>query len=327
MTGFQEPRTGKAVGWIYDRRFHQHEPGDRHVETPRRLDTIVDALQRTGLMDQLSPIPFRLATTQQLCLVHEPAYVDLLQMMCDEGFTFIGSRETGVCSRSYDVAALAVGGTLSACDAVIAGQVRRAFCAVRPPGHHAEADQAMGFCLFNNVAVGAEHLVRNHGLSRLAIVDFDVHHGNGTQHIFESRSDVFYISLHERPASLPFPGTGEADEVGRGPGKGYTLNVLLDRGSGESDYLAALDREVIPALDRYRPEFLLISAGFDALMGDAISNISLAPDSYEPITRRLMQVAGRHCDGRLVSVLEGGYDLPTLGPAVAAHIRMLLEPG
>jgi acetoin utilization deacetylase AcuC-like enzyme len=223
------------------------------------------------------------------------------------------------------VAALAAGGILAACDAVIAGQVRRAFCAVRPPGHHAEADRAMGFCLFNNVAIGAEYVVRRHGLARVAIVDFDVHHGNGTQHIFESRSDVLYISLHERPASLPFPGSGEADEVGRGPGKGYTLNVLLDRGSGESDYLAALDNAVIPALDRYGPEFLLISAGFDALMDDTISHISLDPDSYGSITRRLVRTAEQYCGGRLVSVLEGGYDLPNLGSAVVAHIRALLK--
>jgi acetoin utilization deacetylase AcuC-like enzyme len=181
----------------------------------------------------------------------------------------------------------------------------------------------MGFCLFNNVAAGAQYLVRNHGLSRVAIVDIDVHHGNGTQHLFESRSDVFYVSLHERPASLPFPGSGHADEVGLGPGKGYTLNVLLDRGSGPAEYLAALDDAVCPAVDRYRPQFLLISAGFDALMGDTISSISLEPGSFGLITERLVQLAERHCNGKLVSILEGGYDLSTLGPAVVEHIRAL----
>jgi acetoin utilization deacetylase AcuC-like enzyme len=205
------------------------------------------------------------------------------------------------------------------------GQVRRAFCAVRPPGHHAEVDQAMGFCLFNNIAAGAEHLVRHRGLTRVAIIDIDVHHGNGTQHIFDSRSDVFYASLHERPASLPFPGSGEADEIGSGPGTGCTLNVLLDRGSGLADYLTAMDEVLVPAIHRYRPQFLLVSSGFDALVGDTISSIGLEPDSYGPITQRLIGLAEQHCCGKLVSVLEGGYDLPTLGPAVHAHIQTLVE--
>jgi acetoin utilization deacetylase AcuC-like enzyme len=162
-------------------------------------------------------------------------------------------------------------------------------------------------------------------LSRVAIVDIDVHHGNGTQHIFASRSDVFYISLHERPGSLPFPGSGEADETGCGQGEGYTLNVPLNRGSGEAEYLAALDNQVVPALDRYRPQFVLLSAGFDALMWDDMANLSLEPSSYGPITERLVRTAERHASGRLVSVLEGGYDLPNLGSAVVAHASVLLK--
>jgi acetoin utilization deacetylase AcuC-like enzyme len=223
------------------------------------------------------------------------------------------------------VAALAAGGVLAACDAVMSGEVDRAFCAVRPPGHHAEPDQAMGFCLFNNVALAAEHLIRRHGLSRVAIVDFDAHHGNGTQHIFESRSDVFYASLHERPGTLPFPGSGEANEIGLGSGEGYTLNAPLTRGSGEAEYLGALDEWIVPALDRYRPEFVLVSAGFDALMWDDVANLSLEPPCFGPITRRLTDAAARHAGGRLVSVLEGGYDLPNLGAAVAAHVTALLD--
>ena len=311
------------LGWIYDRRFLLHDPGARHIEHPQRLEAILETLQRRGLIDRLLPIPFLQASFDQLCLVHEPAYVDVVRMMCDEGFTFIGSEDTGICARSYDAAALAAGGVMAACDAVVAGRVRRAFCAVRPPGHHAEADQAMGFCLFNNVAIGAEYLIRNRRLTRVAIVDFDVHHGNGTQHIFEDRSDVFYVSLHERPGSLPFPGSGEANETGRGAGVGYTRNVLLDRGSGEADYLSAIDSAVMPALESYQPQMLLLSAGFDALMDDRVSNVSLEPDSYRHITDRLVEAANRHCAGRLVSVLEGGYDLPNLGRAVAAHVRSL----
>jgi acetoin utilization deacetylase AcuC-like enzyme len=205
----------------------------------------------------------------------------------------------------------------------MAGQVERVFCAIRPPGHHAESDRAMGFCLFNHVALAAEHLLRGGSLTRLAIVDLDAHHGNGTQHIFERRRDVFYVSLHERPESLVFPGTGHASEVGYDVGAGYTLNVPLHRGCRERDYLRAFDEQVVPALDAYQPQLLLISAGFDALAGDPTANLSLDPESYGRLTERLTAVARRHAHGRIVSVLEGGYDLDQLGPAVAAHVRAL----
>lgn len=313
----------QGVGWVYDRRFLAHDPGAAHVERPERLEVILRSLKTAGLLERMAALSFAAATVEQLTLVHEPAYVDLVRMMCDEGFSYIGSPDTGINAHSYDVAALAAGGVLTACDAVLAGRVRRAFCAVRPPGHHAETDQALGFCLFNHVAIAAEHLVRRCGLSRVAIVDFDVHHGNGTQHIFEARRDVFYVSLHECPGSLPFPGSGAADEIGSGEGRGYTLNVPLDRGSGDAEYRAALEQKVLPALGAYRPQFILVSAGFDALMWDRVAHLSLEPASYRWITELLVQVAERHAAGRLVSVLEGGYDLDQLGPAVAEHIRGL----
>jgi acetoin utilization deacetylase AcuC-like enzyme len=314
-----------TLGWIYDPRFLQHDTGRSHIESPRRLEVIVRALQSEGLLDQMLELPFRQATPEQLALVHEPAYVDLVRLMCDEGFTFIGAQDTCIGRWSFDVAALAAGGVLAACDAVMAGTVARAFCAVRPPGHHAEVDQAMGFCLFNNVAVGAEHLVRHHGLTRVAIVDFDVHHGNGTQHAFQSRNDVLYISLHERPESLQFPGSGAAVETGSGPGEGLTRNVPLDRGSGRDEYRSAMEQQVLPDLDEYRPQFLLLSAGFDALMWDDISHVSLEPSDFAWITDALVQAAQRHAGGRVVSVLEGGYDLPNLGAAVSQHVRSLMR--
>ena len=313
-----------TVGWVYDRRFLDHDPGPSHVEGPERLEVIVRALQQAGLLAAMHPISFRAATPEQLALVHDPAYVELVRMLCDEGFTFIGSSDTGIGPKSYDVAALAAGGVLAACDAVMEGRVGRAFCAVRPPGHHAEADQALGFCLFNHVAIAAEHLIRNRHLARVAIVDFDVHHGNGTQHIFESRRDVFYISLHERPGSLAFPGTGAAEETGLGDGAGFTLNVPLARGSTDADYRWAMERQVLPALDRYRPEFILLSAGFDALMWDHVAHLSLEPASYRWMTQALVDAADRHAEGRVVSALEGGYDLPNLGPAVVEHVRRLM---
>ncbi len=315
-----------TLGWIYDRRFLDHDPGPSHVERPERLEVIVRSLQQAGLLDAMEAIAFQAATPAQLALVHDPAYVDLVRMMCEDGFTLIGSPDTCIGPRSYEVAVLAAGGVLAACDAVMEGRVRRAFCAVRPPGHHAEADQALGFCLFNHVAIAAEHLVRNHQLSRVAVVDFDVHHGNGTQHIFQSRRDVLYISLHERPGSLEFPGTGAAEEIGSGEGEGYTLNVPLDRGSTDVEYRLAIEQKVLPTLDRYRPEFILLSAGFDALMWDRVAHLSLEPASFQWMTRLLVQAAERHAGGRLVSVLEGGYDLANLGQAVVEHVRGL-RPG
>ena len=284
----------KTVGWVYNRRFLDHDPGASHVERPERLEVIVRSLQQAGLLDQMDALPFSAATAEQLTLVHDPAYVDLLRMMCDDGFTFVGSSDTGINAHSYEVAALAAGGVLAACDAVMAGRVRRAFCAVRPPGHHAETDQALGFCLFNHVAIAAEHLVRHHQLSRVAIVDFDVHHGNGTQHIFESRRDVFYISLHECPGSLEFPGTGAADEIGSGDGQGYTLNVPLDRGSGEAEYRAALEREGAAGAGCLRP---------------AVHPAQCRLRRADVGSRRASQL------GALLLPLDYGRDRPACGPA------------
>ena len=318
-------RYAMKLGWVYDPRFLRHDTGNVHVERCARLEVIVQALRESDLSDLLEPLPFRAASAEQLALVHEEAYVDVVRLMCEEGFTFIGSPDTCICPESYGVAALAAGGVIAACDAVWDRKCLRAFCAVRPPGHHAEVDQALGFCLFNHVAIGAEHLIRHRGASRVAIVDIDAHHGNGTQHIFESRPDVLYISLHERPGSLSFPGTGEADELGQGAGAGHTLNIPLDPGSGLDEYVMAIERHVRPALQTHRPELLLISAGFDALMWDNVANLSLDPDAFEIITAAIVEIASTHVEGRVVSVLEGGYDLGHLGRAVVAHVRGLVR--
>jgi acetoin utilization deacetylase AcuC-like enzyme len=313
------------VGWVYDPRFLLHDPGGTHVECADRLRVIVETLRATGLLDRLVQLPVELATADQLALVHEPAYVEIVERMCEAGFTFIGSSDTGICSYSYVVAALAAGGVLQACDAVLESRVDRAFCAVRPPGHHAGVDQASGFCLFNHVALAAQYVVLRAGLKRIAIVDFDAHHGNGTQQIFECRRDVFYISLHERPESLHFPGTGQAREEGRAAGRGYSRNIPLDRGCGPQAYLQAMDDSLLPALHEYRPQMVLVSAGFDGLAWDSTAQLSLDPETYGPLTDRLIDVAQQHSSGRLISVLEGGYYLPQLGAAVATHVRALLR--
>ncbi len=314
------------VGWVYHRRFLDHQTGKAHVECPERLAVIVDALEEARLLDRLQRLEFGPATLEQLALVHDPAFLDIIRILCEEEFTFIGDSATSICSSSYEVATLATGGVLAACDAVVTGTIDRAFCAVRPPGHHASADQAMGFCLTNHVAVAAEHLVRECGLERVAIIDLDAHHGNGTQQIFDSRCDVLYISLHERPESLPFPGTGHAHEVGSGAGRGSTFNIPLDRGSGVSAYLAAIKQTVAPAFEAFAPEFVLLSTGFDALAWDDVAHLSLDAQEFGVITRPLVELANHYAHGRLVSVLEGGYALGHLGTAVVSHVQALLSP-
>lgn len=315
-----------SVGWVYNQFFHRHRTEEAHPERAARLEVIVAELEEAGLLGRLRPLSFQPAPVEVLGWVHEPAYVDLVRIACERGFSFIGSAETRICPESYDVALLAVGGVLAACDAVAAGDVRRTFCAVRPPGHHAERDQAMGYCLFNNVAVGAEYVVRCHGIKRVAILDWDAHHGNGTQHIFEDRCDVLYASIHQAPQTL-FPHTGYEWETGRGPGEGFTLNVPMKPGSGDGEYRRAFEQQILPKLDAFAPGFVLISAGFDALQGERACALNLEPSSFGWMTRAVTRIADRHAGGRLVSVLEGGYDLTRLGRCVAEHVRGLLEAG
>ncbi len=311
------------VGWIYDQFFLRHDTGPTHPERPERLVAVADALEASGLLGRMVPLSFGPAAIEVLGWVHEPAYVEVVRLACEGGMTFLGDSETHIGSESYEVAQLAAGGVLAACDAVVGGAVERAFCAVRPPGHHAGRDRAMGYCLFNHVAVAAEYLIRRHGLARVAIVDWDVHHGNGTQAIFEDRDDVFFISLHESPPQ--YPGTGYESETGRGRGAGFTLNIPMRPGSGDVEYRRAFSEKVVPRLDAFAPEFVLISAGFDAAAEERIATINLEPASFAWMTRELLAVAKRHAKGRVVSILEGGYDLPSLKRCAPAHVRAFLE--
>ena len=289
------------------------------------MQAILAAPEEAGLLPAAQPLTFPAASVAQLAMVHDPAYVEILQVLCQEGFTFMGDESTSICQASFDVAALATGSVLAACDAVLQRHVDRAFFAVRPPGHHASSDQAMGFCLLNHVAVAAEHLRREWHLARVAIVDLDAHHGNGTQQIFAERDDVLYVSIHERPESLPFPGSGYAHEVGLGAGRGTTLNLPLDRASGLQQYLKVLEFDVLPAVERFQPQCLLLSMGFDALAWDNTAHLSLEPADFGRITQPLVALADQTMEGRVISVLEGGYDLGHLGPAVVSHLQALLS--
>jgi len=304
----------KKVGFLYEDRFLNHATPIGHPERPERLRRLVGYLKSSGRWEDLHHIQTMRASAQSITAVHSPDHVDFIRRVCASGGGALDSGDTYASAQSYEVALFAAGAAISAVNAVLDHQVDSAFCAVRPPGHHAERDQPMGFCLFNNVAIAAVHAQRTHGVDRVAILDWDVHHGNGTQHIFESDPTVLYISLHQYPF---YPGTGANTEHGTGDGVGYTLNFPLPAGTGEQDYLAAFTNGVLPALVAFRPEILIISAGFDAHKDDPLGGMLLDESSFARMTNLVKGVAP------VVSVLEGGYHLDALALSVDAHLAEL----
>ena len=255
--------------------------------------------------------------------LHTPDYIKRFQQACEQGREIFMVADCGICRDSYQTALLAVGGVMLAVEAVMGGQVDNAFCAVRPPGHHAERDRAMGFCFFNNVALGAVYALEHFGLERVAIIDWDVHHGNGTQHLFESDPRVFYVSLHEDPQHC-YPGTGYRREEGKGAGQGFTLNLPFPPHSDDHDYLTALKKEALPRLQAFAPQFVFISAGFDAHANDPLAHMNLSREGYREMGQLLLDLAQETAEGRLVTVLEGGYNLEVLEECVEDHVRLLM---
>ena len=309
-----------AVGFVWHDACLLHDNGPGHPERPERLRAIRAHLERRGLLARLSPITPEPCPIDRLERVHTPAYVEAIRRACARAPLSL-DPDTGVVPASWDAALLSAGGALAACDAVVAGRVRSAFVCTRPPGHHAERDRAMGFCLFNNVAVAARYLQDAHGLRRVAILDWDVHHGNGTQHLFETDDTVLYASTHQFPF---YPGTGAASERGRGRGAETTINVPLRAGSGDADILRAFRDTILPAVEAFGPDAILISAGFDAHRDDPLAALEVTEAGYAGLTAMVRAIAERHSDGRVVSLLEGGYDLRALGASVEAHLDALL---
>ena len=307
---------------IHSPGFLEHDTGFGHPERAGRLRAIDRALHEHNLCRRLTALPFEPAPDHAIARIHARGYINRLTEACHLGRPYIDSPDSAICPASEQVARLAVGGTLAAADALAVGDAQSAFCAVRPPGHHAEANLSMGFCLYNNIAIAAQHLLATHGLDRLAIVDFDVHHGNGTQHSFDDRADILFASVHQHPDTL-YPGTGYAHETGTGPGEGYTINVPLPPGTDDEPWLDAFRRHVRPRLIAHRPEILLISAGFDAHADDPLANLNVSTEAFAQLTRELRDVAEQVCHGRILSVLEGGYNLTALADAVARHVEVL----
>ncbi|HYL38789.1 MAG TPA: histone deacetylase [Bryobacteraceae bacterium] len=304
------------TGLLADAACKEHHTGRHHPERPERFDAALGALD--GL--ELFKIEPRVATEDEIALCHRREYIRLVEREVMTGFHELSTGDTLISTRSLDAALRAAGGVLNAVDAVADKKVQNAFCIVRPPGHHATPIRGMGFCVFNSIAIAARYAQRKHGIGRVLIADWDVHHGNGTQEIFYTDGSVFFFSTHQHPW---YPGTGLPDETGEGPGMGMTLNCPFPAGAGRKEILGAFQNELAPAADEVKPELVLISAGFDSREHDPLGNFLLTDADFADLTRVMLEIAARHAGGRVVSVLEGGYNLAGLASAVRAHVEAL----
>jgi acetoin utilization deacetylase AcuC-like enzyme len=308
-----------ATSVIYDDAYLKHETGN-HPESAKRLEVILAALRSDeslwARLVKLAPTP---ASLEEIERCHSKRLIECIRNMCELGIDFI-DLDTVISRQSFEVARLAAGAVITAVDAVMSERANNAFALVRPPGHHARPDQAMGFCLFNNVAIGARYAQARYGLERVLIIDWDVHHGNGTQEIFYEDPTVFFFSTHQYPY---YPGTGAASERGVGKGEGYTLNIPLSAGTPAQSHREAFSDALKEIEKKFSPDLIIISAGFDSRRGDPLGGLLLEDSDFREMTEEVMELADRHCSGRIISVLEGGYNLRTLGETVRTHLATL----
>lgn len=313
----------RKVGFLYHPAFLKHDTGAAHPERPQRLMIICEYLKESGLWQNLIHIAPERVRLDVLSRVHSRHYIEAIERACLQGSAALDA-DTVVSAGSWEAALRASGAVVAAVDGIFQGKIDSAFCAVRPPGHHALPGQAMGFCLFNNVAIGARYAQEHYPVERVWIVDWDVHHGNSTQAIFEEDPSVLYCSTHQFPF---YPGTGAREEQGVGPGRSFTVNVPLPEASKDAEFLRAIQQVILPRAIAFEPQLIFISAGFDAYQNDPLGGLNLTEEAFAQATRFICEVANRYCNGRIISVLEGGYDLKGLSLSVEAHLRVLLENG
>jgi acetoin utilization deacetylase AcuC-like enzyme len=295
----------------------EHVTGTQHPEQPARFDAALGALRDLKLI----PIPPRLANHDELALCHSRQYIQLAEREIFEGFHELSTGDTVISPKSFDAALRATGGALNAIDAIVDKRVSSAISIGRPPGHHANAVRGMGFCIFNTVAIAARYAQKKHGIGRVLIADWDVHHGNGTQDIFYTDGSVFFFSTHQSPW---YPGTGPSSERGEGAGQGMTLNCPFPAGAGRKEILGAFQERLMAEAEKVKPELVLLSAGFDSRTGDPLGQFLLTDGDFADLTRVMREIAGKHAAGRLLSVLEGGYSLTGLASGLRAHVEALL---
>jgi len=307
------------IGYVYDPIYLKHDTGT-HVENAGRLEAIISHLEQTGLRQQLTPVKPRSASVEEIALVHNTEYISQIQDTAQRGGGWL-DPDTVMSPDSYEAAIYAAGGLIKATEAVMDGEVSSAFALVRPPGHHATDRRAMGFCLFNNVAIAAKHALAKYKLDRIAIIDFDVHHGNGTQGTFYDDPQVLYISTHEYPF---YPGTGGAEETGTGAGKGTTVNIPLPAGYGDTEYLQVFEQVIAPAVRRFNPGLILVSAGYDTHWNDGLALMQVSITGFAQMVKIIKELADELCGGHLVFTLEGGYNLTALSASVKATFDVLL---
>jgi len=310
------------TGFIYHDLYLKHHTGTHFPESSERLIGIVDYLEKKNFFANLIKMTPETAALKWIEMIHAKAYINRVEAFCKKNSKYLDTPDNPISKDSFNTAVLAVGGVLTAVDAVIEGKVNNVFCAVRPPGHHALAEQSMGFCIFNNVAIAAKYVQERYGLLKVAIIDWDVHHGNGTQAAFYTDPSVYYISTHQYPF---YPGTGSLSEIGRGVGEGSTLNIPLSKGSDDGKYIKVFKEIIEPQVMKFKPDFIFISAGFDAYVDDPLGGMSITKRGFKELSKIVINIAKKCSHGRLISVLEGGYCIKALGPIVEEHLSALLS--